>query len=109
MIEIGALMIADIVQCYSEFRYDNPLAVAPGMFLRRGQPKSLYRPGGSTDVLVFQRDRVLFPEDLLRNMLRNDVSSRYSLGLGRPLVETDVRVRSPIAHAVRREEGRMPA
>jgi phosphatidylserine decarboxylase len=104
VIEIGALMIADLVQCYSEVRYDDPQPVAPGMFLNKGQPKSLYRPGGSTDVLVFQRDRVRFDDDLRRNMRRNDVSSRYSLGFGRPLVETDVRVRSAIAHALRKEE-----
>jgi len=108
LIEIGALMIADIVQCYSEVRYDHPQPVVPGMFLKKGNPKSLYRPGGSTDVIVFQQDRVRFHADLLQNMLRSDVTSRYSLGFGRPLVETDVRVRSAIAHALRGEEGRNP-
>jgi phosphatidylserine decarboxylase len=106
MIEIGALMIADIVQCYSDARYEQPRPVVPGMFLRKGQPKSLYRPGGSTDLIVFQRDRIRFHEDLLRNMLRSDVQSRYSLGLGRPLVETDVRVRSAIAQARQQGEKR---
>ena len=44
MIEVVALMIGDIVQCYSESQYDDPQPVVPGMFLRRGQPKSLFRP-----------------------------------------------------------------
>jgi phosphatidylserine decarboxylase len=105
MIEIGALMIADIIQCYSEVKYDNPQSVVPGMFLSKGNPKSLYRPGGSTDLIVFQKGRVQFDADLLENMHRSDVPSRYSQGFGRPLVETDVRVRSTIGHALQEEKG----
>jgi phosphatidylserine decarboxylase len=99
MIEIVALMIGDIVQCYSEERYDNPHAVTRGVFLRKGQPKSLYRPGSSTTVLLFQRNRVQFADDLLRNLCRAGVRSRFSQGLGRSLVETEVTVRSGIAGA----------
>lgn len=99
MIEVVALMIGDILQCYSEERYDNPRAIARGMFLRRGQPKSLYRPGSSTTVLLFQRDRVQFADDLLRNLHRAGVRSRFSQGLGRTLVETEVKVRSGVAVA----------
>jgi phosphatidylserine decarboxylase len=97
MIEIVALMIGEIVQCYSEHRYDDPVPIEPGGFLRAGCPKSLYRPGSSTDVLIFQPDSVRFAEDLLRNQVRSDVTSRFSSGFGRPLVETDVQVRSLIA------------
>src|SRR5690606_29907697 len=43
MVEIVALMIGEIVQCYSDERYDAPRPVEPGLFLRRGAPKSLYR------------------------------------------------------------------
>jgi phosphatidylserine decarboxylase len=96
LIEIVALMIGKIDQCYSERQYEQPLPVTAGMFLRRGQPKSLYRPGSSTTVVVFQSGRVDFCEDLLQNMARMDVESRFSSGFGRPLVETDVRVRSTI-------------
>ncbi len=96
MIEIVALMIGDIVQCYSADRYDDPKPVEPGMLLKRGCPKSLYRPGSSTDVLIFQRGRVRFDDDLLHNQQRTGVKSRFSLGFGRPLVETDVQVRSRI-------------
>jgi phosphatidylserine decarboxylase len=98
MIEVVALMIGDIVQCYSAHRYDTPAPLIPGMFLERGGPKSLFRPGSSTTVLVFQKGRIRFAPDLLANQRRGDVSSRYARSFGSPLVETDVRVRSPIAH-----------
>lgn len=100
MIEIVAMMIGDVVQCYSAYQYDDPMAVQPGMFLERGCPKSLYRPGSSVDVLIFQKDRVAFSVDILANMLRRDVSSRYTLHFQAPLVETDVKVRSEIGRRV---------
>jgi phosphatidylserine decarboxylase len=99
MVEVVALMIGDIVQCYSDDAYRNPMQIRQGMFLSRGQAKSLYRPGSSTDILIFQKGRIAFAEDLVSNRFRADVSSRFSLGFGRPLVETDVKVRSPIASA----------
>ena len=46
---------------------------------------------------IFEAKRVSFAGDLLRNQLRSDVSSRFSLGFGRPLVETEVAVRSLVA------------
>ena len=55
MVEVVALMIGDIVQCYSPHHYDNPQPVTKGMFLTKGCPKSLYRPGSSTDILLFQQ------------------------------------------------------
>ena len=99
MIEVVALMIGDIVQCYSEKRYEDPRPVVPRMFLEKGQPKSLYRPGSSTDILVFQRGRVEFAPDLLENQTRTDAISRFSKGFGSPLVETDIRVRAPLGRA----------
>jgi phosphatidylserine decarboxylase len=97
MVEVVALMIGAVVQCYSEARYERPQPVTKGMFLKKGLPKSLYRPGSSTDVLLFQSGRVRFAEDLVRNMKRCDADSRFSLAFGRPLVETDVAVRSLVA------------
>jgi phosphatidylserine decarboxylase len=97
MIEVVALMIGDIVQCYSTHAYDAPQPITKGMRLKKGCPKSLYRPGSSTDILLFQREAVTFSDDLVHNRRRADVLSRFSLGLGRPVVETDVRVRSTIA------------
>jgi phosphatidylserine decarboxylase len=98
MIEIVALMVGDIVQCYSESKYHDPEPPQIGMFLRRGCPKSLFRPGSSTTVLLFQKDRMEFSQDLIRNLHRADVASRYSEGLGRTLVETDIKVRSTIGY-----------
>lgn len=99
MIEIVAMMIGRIEQCYSTHHYDAPVPVAIGLFLHKGQPKSLYQPGSSTDILIFQRHRMRFAEDLLRNQLRSNVSSRFTLGFEKPLIETDLKVRSLIGHA----------
>lgn len=100
MIEIVAMMIGDIVQCYSTLGYDDPLDLSSGMFVERGCPKSLYRPGSSVDVLIFQKGRVAFSADILANMRRRNVSSRYTLHFRSPLVETDVKVRSEIGRKV---------
>jgi len=99
MVEVVALMIGDIVQCYSEREYREPKPVTRGMFLEKGQPKSLYRPGSSTDIVIFQRGRVEFAADLVANQQRRDAVSRFSLGFGGQLVETDIRVRAPLARA----------
>lgn len=100
MVEIVALMIGGIRQCYSRRRYDDPVAIRPGLVLVKGQPKSIYRPGSSTDVLLFEKGRIQFCADLIQNQGHAGASSRYSLGFGRRLVETDIKVRSTIAHAV---------
>lgn len=99
MIEIVAMMIGRIAQCYSAHAYDNPVPVTAGLFVHKGQPKSLYQPGSSTDVLIFQRKRMRFAPDLLHNQSRSNVSSRFSQGFQAPLVETDLKVRSLIGHA----------
>jgi len=97
IVEVVALMVGQIVQCYSREKYADPEEVKPGLFLRRGQPKSLFRPGSSSVICFFQPNRVNFWDDLLSNRFRADVSSRMSLGLGESIVETDVAVRSPLA------------
>jgi phosphatidylserine decarboxylase len=96
MLEIVALMVGDIVQCYSQTKYQTPRPVRPAMFMERGCPKSLFRPGSSTTVVLFQEGRLEFAPDLIRNMHRPDINSRYSEGLGRSLIETDIKVRSTI-------------
>ena len=102
MIEVVALMIGDIKQAYSSWQYSSPQPVRPGHFLRKGCPKSLYRPGSSTDVLIFEPDRIEFCPDLVINSSRSGVHSRFSGLTWGPLVETDIKVRSPLA---RRREG----
>jgi len=101
MIEVVALMIGDIIQCYSTIFYDAPKPVETGMFLHKGSPKSLYRPGSSTDILLFQHGAMDFSEDLQHNVKRRDVQSRFSSGLEHPLVETDIKVRSTIGRSRR--------
>ncbi len=100
MIEIVALMIGEIVQRYSRHQYFNPLPIRNGMFVQRGCPKSLFRPGSSTTLLLFEKNRIHFAEDLLQNQAHPTAESRFSLPFGRTLVETDVKVRSPIARAL---------
>jgi phosphatidylserine decarboxylase len=100
MVEVTALLIGRIRQCASETRYDAPREVVPGMFLRKGCPKSLYRPGSSTDVLLFEPGRVVFDRDIVENSRRLDAQSRFSMVFGRPAVETEVRVREQIGMAL---------
>jgi phosphatidylserine decarboxylase len=100
MIEIVALMIGGIEQRYSSQRYEDPQPIRVGMFVDKGCPKSLYKPGSSTDLLLFEPGRINFARDLLNNRLRQDVSSRFNVGFCRPLVETDIRVRSLLATPV---------
>ena len=102
MVEVVAMMIGRIVQCYSSHQYDTPQDVAQGMFMEKGCPKSLFRPGSSTTILMFQKNRVRFCEDLQENQKRTDAVSRFSQGFGRPLVETEVAVRSMIGQALPR-------
>jgi phosphatidylserine decarboxylase len=103
MIEIVAMMIGDIVQCYSSHAYDHPTDIRTEMFLEKGCPKSLYRPGSSVDVLIFQKNRVVFSPDILANMQRRDAVSRYTAHFRHPLVETDVKVRSEIGRKLSNE------
>jgi phosphatidylserine decarboxylase len=96
MIEIVALMIGDIVQCYSEERYRDPVQIYPGLFLKKGQPKALFRPGSSTVALFFEKNRIAFSRDLLGNQHRHDVKNRFSAWLEQPAIETELKVRSTI-------------
>ena len=104
MVEVVALMIGEILQCYSVRDYEDPQPVRPGMFLEKGCPKSLYRPGSSTDILLFEKGRIGFEADLLENRDRRDLSSRFSSGFGRPLVETELAVRSRVGRARKKNQ-----
>jgi phosphatidylserine decarboxylase len=99
MIEVVALMIGDIVQAYSKEAYNGPRPIEKGMFLIKGQPKSFYRPGSSTDILIFQRGRIDFAQDILDNMNNTGASSRFTQGFKKPLVETDIKLRSLLGTA----------
>ena len=97
MVEVVALMIGEVVQATSRERYDDPAPALPGSFVERGTPKSLFRPGSSTVILLFEPGRVELATDLAANAGRADVASLLARGFGQPLVETEVAVRSAIA------------
>ncbi len=97
MVEVTAMMIGIIEQCYSAHFYDCPTDLKPGMFLKKGQPKSLFRPGSSTVILLFEPERVAFSKDIVDNMHRVDGHSRFTEWFKKPLLETAVRVREAIA------------
>ncbi len=101
MIEVVALMIGKVRQAYSEYEYKEPRPVERGMFLEKGCPKSLYEPGSSTDILLFQPGRIGFDAQLVLNMRRPLASSRFTEAFGKPLLETEVKVRSLIGLAHR--------
>jgi len=104
MVEVVALMIGEVVQCYSKHQYADPQPVAPGQFLMKGRPKSLFRPGSSTTILIFQQDRVDFDARILANLNHPSAQSRYSFDFQTPVVETDVKVRSLIGRRAARTE-----
>lgn len=98
MIEVVALLIGRVHQCYSRSQYRIPTEMFEGLVLKRGAAKSVFEPGSSTVVLLFEKDRVEFDLDLIENQMRADVQSRYSIGFEKPAVETQVRARSGIAN-----------
>jgi phosphatidylserine decarboxylase len=106
MIEVVALMIGEIVQCYSEHRYEPANAITKNSMIKRGAVKSLFRPGSSTVITLFQPGRTKFDPDIVSNTNRQDATSRFSRHFGRPLVETDVQVRSSIARPARRVQSK---
>jgi phosphatidylserine decarboxylase len=102
MVEVVALLIGRVHQCYSKTRYNAPVEIFNGLFCKRGAVKSVFEPGSSTVVLLFEEGRVKFDSDLISNQNRRDISSRFSEGFGEPFVETEVAVRSGIASAIHR-------
>ncbi|MFH1155939.1 MAG: phosphatidylserine decarboxylase [Pseudomonadota bacterium] len=106
MIEVTAMMIGRVDQCYSDHGYDSPMPVTPGMTLKKGQPKSLFRPGSSTVILLFQKNRTAFCPDIVDNMFRHDAQSLFARGFKRPIVETGVRVRETLGQRTQRIRAR---
>ena len=72
MVEVGATFVGSIVQTF-----------APGMPVTRGTEKGYFQFGGSTVILIFQKDRVRIDTDLLRNTkegFETDVKMGESIG-----------------------------
>ena len=95
-------MIGDIVQCYSECEYNSPSTLRHGMFLKKGQPKSLFRPGSSVDILIFEKGRIEFDSDLIENSMKSGIKTRFMNSFTRPVVETEIKVRSSIGKVLKR-------
>lgn len=57
--EIGATMVGGIKQTYS-----------PNTFVKKGDEKGYFFFGGSTCILLFEKNKVIFDEDLLNNSLK---------------------------------------
>ncbi len=58
MCEVGATMAGSIVQTYT------------GNFVKKGEEKGFFKFGGSTVVLLFEKNKILIDEDLLINTLK---------------------------------------
>ncbi len=57
--EVGATMVGSIIQSYS-----------PGTLVSKGQEKGLFKFGGSTVILLFEKDKISIDPDLLENTLK---------------------------------------
>lgn len=101
VIPVAAQVIGKIVWASSERGYDEPKAVAPGLFVRRGRPMGYFAPGSSTVVALFQPGRVLVDSDLTALMARDDIPTLYTEDVfGRRIAEVAVRVNESFATGV---------
>jgi phosphatidylserine decarboxylase len=96
-IDVAAMMIGQIESRFSVHRYEAPQALAAGDFVPRGSPVSLFRPGSSTSVVLWDGRRAEIGRQLVANSRRHDLQSRFSDWLGQPWVETQVAVRQSIS------------
>jgi phosphatidylserine decarboxylase len=57
--EVGATMVGSIVQTYNNLN------------VQKGKEKGYFKFGGSTVVLIFEKDKVKFDNDLVKNSTKN--------------------------------------
>jgi phosphatidylserine decarboxylase len=98
IVAVAAMMIGRIEDCYCDTRYDNPRDLVVGMRLRIGAPMMMFRPGSSTVIALWSRERAAVDARLLQLSSRRDVPGRFSEWLLMPWNEIAVRVRSAVAH-----------
>ncbi len=101
-IEVVAMMVGIVKQAYSEYRYDNPIDVKPGLFIKKGLPKSYYKPGSSTNIVLFQPNKICFDNDLIDFSKRHNVNSRYTIGFKKTINEIKIKVRERFAERTKR-------
>lgn len=95
-VDVAAMMIGQIEPRYSKHRYEIPRRLQVGDFVERGAPVSMFRPGSSTSIVLWEGTRAALSSELLANASRSDLRSRFSDWLGKPWVETQVAVRQAI-------------
>lgn len=68
MVEVGATMVGGITQTYK-----------PNSFVNKGEEKGYFYFGGSTCILVFEKDKIKIDSDLLKNTL-NGIETKVYMG-----------------------------
>jgi phosphatidylserine decarboxylase len=73
MVEVGALAVGSIRECFE-----------PGVRVSRGSHKGYFELGGSTVVLLFEKDRIILDSDLTTNSQKEiEMYVRFGESLGR--------------------------
>jgi phosphatidylserine decarboxylase len=81
---VAAMMIGDIAMAYSAQGYEASIANVRDVYLRRGVPFVLFRPGRSTCIVLWNPARAQFSPTLLTNAAHQAVRSRFSDWLSSP-------------------------
>lgn len=68
MVDVGATMVGSIVQTYQE-----------NSFVKKGDEKGYFLFGGSTCILVFEKDKIQIDEDIIKNT-KNRIETRIYMG-----------------------------
>lgn len=68
MVDVGATMVGSIVQTY-----------VPNSYVKKGDEKGYFLFGGSTCIMVFEKDRIEIDEDIIRNT-QNRIETRLYMG-----------------------------
>lgn len=68
MVDVGATMVGSIVQTY-----------VPNSHVKKGDEKGYFLFGGSTCIMVFEKDKVEIDEDIIRNT-QNRIETRIYMG-----------------------------
>lgn len=68
MVDVGATMVGSIVQTYKA-----------NSFVKKGDEKGYFLFGGSTCILVFEKDKIQIDEDIIKNT-KNRIETRIYMG-----------------------------
>lgn len=68
MVDVGATMVGSIVQTY-----------IPNSYVKKGDEKGYFLFGGSTCIMLFEKDKVEIDEDIIRNT-QNRIETRIYMG-----------------------------